>query len=155
MSEKESRRFLNTNKMTRAVIKSIAAVAVVPTIVMGSGDIPNVDNGDTILQPESHHQIYDDKTLVQKYAQIVWEPKHVSKQQILARVSSASEFSPDQLSVGTKVAIALGLLSLLATSVARASEFAKYANSHEKYLAWTGVSLLAAANIAYIAEAFR
>jgi len=155
MTEKESRHLPNINKITKTAIKNIAPVIITPAIVIGiHGAIPNIDNDGTIFQPQSHHQVYDDKTLEQNYSQIIWDPKYTINKQALNN-SVESKLSPDQLSLGTKIAVTLSLLSLLSYSLAKASEFSKYSDTHQKYAMWAGVGLQAAASLAIIVEAFK
>lgn len=153
MIGKESRG-INIDKVKKAVINAVAPVVITPVLAIGIQEsIIDVAHDDTIVTPQAQNRIYDNETLVQKYAQIVWDSKHAIIQPMPDNTDL--NLSPDQLSLGTKIAVAVGLLSLLSYSVAKSSEFAKYADTHQKYAMWTAVGLQATASLVFIIEAFK
>jgi len=155
MSEKESRGFSSIDKIKRSMIKGIAPVAITPALAIGiHGSIVDHGYDQNVTTPQTQHQIYNNETLDEKYAQIIWHSQNIINEQRLES-NIGLGLSPDQLSLGTKIAVTLGLLSLLSYSVAKASEFSNYAHTHQKYAMWAGVSLQAAASLAIIVEAFK
>lgn len=63
-------------------------------------------------------------------------------------------FDLEQLSIGLRVAIALGLIGSVLFSAAKASEFSHHAQKHEIYLTWSGVTLHSAATLGVILDSF-